>query len=52
LATPAVRHIAKSKGVDINSIPGTGKDGRVMKEDILNFLAGKTTTQKAEAETP
>ena len=42
LATPAVRSIAKRHSVDLSKVPGTGKDGRVMKEDILNFLNGTT----------
>ena len=34
LATPVARAMAKDLGVDINSISGTGPNGRVMKEDI------------------
>ena len=40
LAVPAVRRIAKENNVDISQIAGTGRDGRVMKEDILAFLEG------------
>jgi pyruvate/2-oxoglutarate dehydrogenase complex dihydrolipoamide acyltransferase (E2) component len=43
LATPAVRNIAKKHSIDINKISGTGKDKRVMKEDILAFIAGKNS---------
>ncbi|KGO78530.1 Lipoamide Acyltransferase [Penicillium italicum] len=39
LAVPAVRGLLKSHGVNILEISGTGKDGRVMKEDVLNFVA-------------
>jgi 2-oxoisovalerate dehydrogenase E2 component (dihydrolipoyl transacylase) len=41
LSTPAVRHLAKSHGIDINQIQGTGKNGRVTKEDIINYMDGK-----------
>jgi len=36
LATPVARKLAKDQGVDINSVKGTGPNGRVMKEDINN----------------
>ncbi|CAH9109028.1 unnamed protein product [Cuscuta europaea] len=39
LSTPAVRILAKQYGVDINVVPGTGKDGRILKEDVLNYAA-------------
>lgn len=39
LATPAVRHLVKEHAIDIADIDGTGKDGRVLKEDIQKFLA-------------
>lgn len=37
LSTPAVRNLAKQYGVDINVVPGTGKDGRILKEDVLKY---------------
>ena len=38
LCTPAVRAIAKEHNIDLRQVPGTGKDGRVMKEDILHYI--------------
>lgn len=46
LATPAVRRIARESNVDITTLNGTGKDGRVTKEDILAFVSGKTSASK------
>jgi 2-oxoisovalerate dehydrogenase E2 component (dihydrolipoyl transacylase) len=37
-ATPAVRHLSKEMKVDIIEIDGTGRDGRVLKEDIYKFV--------------
>lgn len=41
LATPAVRHLSKELDIDINDIDGTGKDGRVLKEDIYKFVQNR-----------
>ena len=57
--SPLVKNIAKAEGVSINeleSITGTGKDGRVTKNDIFAYLnnAGKTpikTSEKPKEET-
>jgi 2-oxoisovalerate dehydrogenase E2 component (dihydrolipoyl transacylase) len=44
LATPAVRSIAKKHGIDISKVLATGKDGRVLKEDILAFINGTSSS--------
>jgi len=41
-ASPAVRRIAAETGLNPNSIPGTGKGGRVTKGDMLAALDGQT----------
>ncbi|HED53210.1 MAG TPA: 2-oxo acid dehydrogenase subunit E2 [Phycisphaerales bacterium] len=40
LATPAVRRFARDKGIDINTIKGTGLGGRITRKDVENALAG------------
>lgn len=42
LATPKVRGLAKELGVDLNSLTGTGKEGRISKEDLKNHLFPKS----------
>ncbi|MHA2621349.1 MAG: dihydrolipoamide acetyltransferase family protein [bacterium JZ-2024 1] len=39
-AAPAVRALARSLGVDIETITGTGPDGRITKEDVENAAKG------------
>ena len=39
LSTPAVRKMAREHDLDLAAIVGTGKQGRVLKEDILNYLS-------------
>ncbi|KAJ1563072.1 hypothetical protein HK405_002891 [Cladochytrium tenue] len=45
-ATPAVRRVARELGVDLAEVEGTGKGGRVMKDDVVRFA------EKAVPETP
>jgi pyruvate dehydrogenase E2 component (dihydrolipoamide acetyltransferase) len=48
IAMPSVRKYAREKGVDIRKVQGTGKNGRVLKEDIDAYLTGGTTTVQEE----
>ncbi|OQD72486.1 hypothetical protein PENDEC_c021G04518 [Penicillium decumbens] len=52
LATPAVRGLLKTHGVDILHVNGTGKDGRVMKEDVLKFVQKRDSPTGALSTTP
>jgi 2-oxoglutarate dehydrogenase E2 component (dihydrolipoamide succinyltransferase) len=36
--SPVVARIASEHGVDVSSVPGTGRGGRVTKKDILNYV--------------
>lgn len=51
-ATPAVRHLIKEHKLNIKDIKGTGKNGRILKEDVLNFVEQKKSGQKSEIKSP
>ncbi|PCI48102.1 MAG: dihydrolipoyllysine-residue succinyltransferase [Moraxellaceae bacterium] len=36
--SPAVRKLVAEHGIDASSIIGSGKDGRILKEDVMNFI--------------
>ncbi len=38
IAAPAARKLAQEKGIDLNSVVGTGKAGRITKEDVANYV--------------
>ncbi|XP_063687497.1 lipoamide acyltransferase component of branched-chain alpha-keto acid dehydrogenase complex, mitochondrial-like isoform X2 [Bolinopsis microptera] len=50
LTTPAVRKLAADKKVDLVLVPGSGKGGRITKDDLLNYLAsaGSATEQVSQ----
>ncbi|RDE22505.1 dihydrolipoyllysine-residue acetyltransferase [Motiliproteus coralliicola] len=50
LASPAVRRIAREYQIDIAQVPGSGKNGRVLKEDIVRFQQGGGASQPANVE--
>ncbi len=42
LLSPAAKKIAEENNLDVNKIKGTGKDGRVTKEDVMEAVANKS----------
>ncbi|MAY81986.1 MAG: hypothetical protein CL930_14555 [Deltaproteobacteria bacterium] len=49
LATPAVRSHARELGIDINTISGSGKDGRITKADIEGFVSNPSAIKAPPA---
>ncbi|MCY9592663.1 2-oxo acid dehydrogenase subunit E2 [Paenibacillus chitinolyticus] len=47
LATPSVRKFAREKGINIAEVSGTGKNGRITREDIEGFVSGGGTSATA-----
>ena len=43
LASPATRLFASEKGVNLSSVSGTGKGGRITKEDVISSLQMSST---------
>ncbi|GIY50226.1 lipoamide acyltransferase component of branched-chain alpha-keto acid dehydrogenase complex, mitochondrial [Caerostris darwini] len=50
LTTPAVRKLAAENNIKLSEIVGTGKDGRILKEDVYAYLE-KINLQKSEVST-
>ncbi len=47
--SPAVQKIVTEKGIDPSQIKGTGKDGRLVKEDVMTAKPGVTTSAPTPA---
>src|SRR6266511_2574226 len=50
--SPVVARIASEHGVDVSSVPGTGRGGRVTKKDILAFVESGAEAAPAMEEAP
>ena len=47
--SPAVRKIVKEKQIDITNLEGTGKDGRIVKGDLLNLMGSTPEPSKRKS---
>ncbi|RLQ22968.1 2-oxoglutarate dehydrogenase complex dihydrolipoyllysine-residue succinyltransferase [Seongchinamella sediminis] len=52
LLGPAARQLVEEHQLDISQIQGSGKNGRITKEDILKFMKAGGGARKAEAAKP
>jgi 2-oxoglutarate dehydrogenase E2 component (dihydrolipoamide succinyltransferase) len=50
--SPAVRKLMREHDVDINEISGTGRKGRVRKEDVLEYVKTRESARPAAAPRP
>ncbi|UOQ43189.1 2-oxo acid dehydrogenase subunit E2 [Halobacillus salinarum] len=47
IAMPSVRKFARDNDVDIRQVNGSGKNGRILKEDVESFMSGEQTEEPA-----
>ncbi|REK77105.1 dihydrolipoamide acetyltransferase family protein [Paenibacillus paeoniae] len=47
LATPSVRKYAREKGVDLTQVSGTGKNGRITRDDVNGFGGAPAAVEAA-----
>jgi 2-oxoglutarate dehydrogenase E2 component (dihydrolipoamide succinyltransferase) len=52
IGAPAARKLAEENGIALNSIKGTGKDGRVTKEDVVAAIEAKKSAPAAKPAAP
>jgi 2-oxoglutarate dehydrogenase E2 component (dihydrolipoamide succinyltransferase) len=50
--SPAAKRVVEEHHVDATSVPGSGRDGRVSKSDVVNYLSTKDTPAPAPAPAP
>src|SRR5205823_1159299 len=51
-ASPAVRKLARERGVDLGKVKGSGKNGRILKEDVVGFAKGAPPAPAKAASAP
>ncbi|EGH14986.1 dihydrolipoamide succinyltransferase, partial [Pseudomonas savastanoi pv. glycinea str. race 4] len=47
IAAPAARQLAEENGINLASVKGTGKDGRITKEDVVAAVEAKKSAPAA-----
>lgn len=47
-AAPAVRRLLREHGVALEEVPGSGPQGRVLKEDVLGYLESEDSRQERD----
>ena len=52
LAAPAAKKLADERGISLADVSGTGKGGRITKEDVANFSKAAPTEEKPAAVVP
>jgi len=50
--SPAVRKLVAENDIDASTIKGTGKNGRILKEDVVKAIANKSAAPAASSATP
>ena len=48
--SPAVRKIVEEKNINISQVQGTGRDGRVLKGDLINLMSSKPLPNQRKLE--
>ena len=52
LVNPAAKKLAEERGIDISLITGTGKGGRITKEDVVNYSPAATSAPAPSSPQP
>lgn len=52
LVNPAAEKLAREKGIDLSAVTGTGKGGRITKEDVINYQKNTPVSASVSAPKP